>query len=49
METNILKTFVINEEETKSRSELSSINLIIKIRLNKITLTCAIYAKQLMN
>ena len=52
MEMNILKTkvnrfdfFVINEEETESRSELSSINLIIKIHLNKITLTCGVYAK----
>ena len=42
MEMNILKTkinrfnfFVINEEETESRSELSSINLIIKTLLKK--------------
>ena len=45
---NRFKFFVTNEEETESRSELSPINLIIKILLNKITLTCGIYTKQLM-
>ena len=34
--------FSVNEEETESRS---SINLIIKSLLNRITLNCGIYGK----